>query len=211
MAPQKREQPASWRNASLISGRDGLMRCPWPGDDPLYVAYHDAEWGRPERDSRALYEKLVLDGFQAGLSWITILRKRDAFRAAFEGFAPEKIARFDARRIEKLMGNDAIVRNRAKIEGAVASAKAWLAIEERGSFSDYLWDFVDGAPIVNRPKRMSDAPTQTPLSERISKDLKARGFKFCGPTIVYAFMQAVGMVDDHIEGCWRCGKLGKRE
>ncbi len=186
-----------------MSHLDGLKRCPWPGVDPLYLDYHDNEWGRPERDGRALFEKLTLDGFQAGLSWITILRKREAFRAAFDGFDPAKIARFDQKRVAALMANDAIVRNRAKIEGAVLSAQAWLEIEATTGFSAYLWDFVDGRPIVNRWTRMSDAPTQTPLSERLSKDLKARGFKFCGPTIVYAFMQAVGMVDDHLTGCHR--------
>lgn len=201
--PSAREQPASWRDRAVVSHADGLARCPWPGEDPLYLDYHDNEWGRPERDGRALYEKLVLDGFQAGLSWITILRKREAFRAAFAKFDPAKIARFDQKRIEALMQNDAIVRNRAKIEGAVLSAQAWLEIEETVGFSNYLWGFVDGRTIVNHPKRMSDVPTQTPLSERISKDLKARGFKFCGPTIVYAFMQAVGMVDDHLVGCHR--------
>ncbi|WP_040573700.1 DNA-3-methyladenine glycosylase I [Methylocystis rosea] len=186
-----------------MSHLDGLKRCPWPGVDPLYLDYHDNEWGRPERDGRALFEKLTLDGFQAGLSWITILRKREAFRAAFDGFDPAKIARFDQKRVAALMGNDAIVRNRAKIEGAVLSAQAWLDIEATTGFSDYLWAFVDGRPIVNHWTRMSDVPTQTPLSERLSKDLKARGFKFCGPTIVYAFMQAVGMVDDHLTGCHR--------
>lgn len=198
-----REQPASWRELAVVAHIDGLKRCPWPGVDPLYLSYHDDEWGRPERDGRALFEKLILDGFQAGLSWITILRKREAFRLAFEGFDPATIARFDQKRIAKLMRNDAIVRNRAKIEGAVHSAQAWLEIEARTAFSDYLWDFVDGQPIVNRWTRMSEVPTQTPVSERLSKDLKARGFKFCGPTIVYAFMQAVGMVDDHLVGCHR--------
>jgi DNA-3-methyladenine glycosylase I len=173
----------------------------WAGQDPLYVAYHDEEWGRPERDSRALYEKLVLDGFQAGLSWITILRRREGFRAAFEGFDPQKVARFDARRVEALMQNKAIIRNRAKIEGAVASARAFLEIEERQGFSAYLWDFVEGRPIVNRPRTTAETPTATDLSRRISKDLKSRGFAFCGPTIVYAFMQAVGMVDDHLADC----------
>lgn len=199
--PNAREQPAKWRDAGIIVCSDGKARCPWPGDDPLYVAYHDEEWGRPEHDSRALFEKLVLDGFQAGLSWITILRKREAFREAFAGFEPERVARFNAKRVHDLMLNDGIVRNRAKIEGAVLSARAWIEIEKAQGFSTYLWDFVDGAPIVNNPKRISDVPTQTPLSERLSKDLKARGFKFCGPTIVYAFMQAVGMVDDHLVGC----------
>jgi DNA-3-methyladenine glycosylase I len=198
-----REQPASWRDLGVASHEDGLKRCPWPGVDPLYLAYHDDEWGRPERDGRALFEKLTLDGFQAGLSWITILRKREAFRAAFAGFDPARIARFDQKQMAALMRNDAIVRNRAKIEGAVLSAQAWLEIEAAAGFSDYLWAFVDGRPIVNHWTRMSDVPTQTPLSERLSKDLKARGFKFCGPTIVYAFMQAVGMVDDHLVGCHR--------
>ncbi len=196
-----RENPLAWRDAGVIVHSDGLARCPWAGEDALYMAYHDQEWGAPERDSRALYEKLVLDGFQAGLSWITILRKRDAFRVAFSGFDPERVARFDERRIAALMTNAEIIRNRAKIEGAVASARAWLALEETGGFSSYLWNFVDGRPIVNHPKRTSDIPAQTALSERISKDLKARGFKFCGPTIVYAFMQAVGMVDDHLAEC----------
>jgi DNA-3-methyladenine glycosylase I len=165
------------------------------------VAYHDDEWGKPERDSRALFEKLVLDGFQAGLSWITILRKREAFRTAFAGFDPARIARFDDSRVHELMQNAGIVRNRAKIEGAVLSARAWLAMEEKEGFSAFLWDFVSGAPIVNHPRRMAEVPTQTPLSERLSKSLKARGFKFCGPTIVYAFMQATGMVDDHLVDC----------
>ena len=203
-----REQPASWRDLGVASHEDGLKRCPWPGVDPLYLAYHDNEWGRPERDSRALFEKLTLDGFQAGLSWITILRKREAFRTAFAGFDPARIARFDQKQIAALMRNDAIVRNRAKIEGAVLSAQAWLEIEAATGFSDYLWAFVDGRPIVNHWTRMSDVPTQTPLSERLSKDLKARGFKFCGPTIVYAFMQAVGMVDDHLVGCHRHSGCG---
>jgi len=203
-----REQPASWRDLGVASYEDGLKRCPWPGVDPLYLAYHDDEWGRPERDSRALFEKLTLDGFQAGLSWITILRKREAFRAAFAGFDPARIARFDQKQIAALMRNDAIVRNRAKIEGAVLSAQAWLQIEAATGFSDYLWAFVDGRPIVNHWTRMSDVPTQTQLSERLSKDLKARGFKFCGPTIVYAFMQAVGMVDDHLVGCHRHSGCG---
>jgi DNA-3-methyladenine glycosylase I len=165
------------------------------------MAYHDEEWGRPERDSRALFEKLVLDGFQAGLSWITILRKRDAFREAFDGFEPAAVARFDDRRVHDLMQNDGIVRNRAKIEGAVSSARVWLKIEAEQGFSAYLWEFVDGAPIINYPKRISDIPTQSAVSERLSKDLKAKGFKFCGPTIVYAFMQAVGMVNDHLVDC----------
>ncbi len=185
----------------MLPHADGRTRCPWPGLDPLYVAYHDNDWGRPERDSRALFEKLILDGFQAGLSWITILRKRDAFRSAFDGFDPLRMARFSDKRVEKLMRNDGIVRNRAKIEGAILSARAWIEIESTEGFSTYLWRHVDGKPVVNNFRRMSEAPTQTALSEKISKDLKARGFRFCGPTIVYAFMQAVGMVDDHLVDC----------
>ncbi len=190
-----------------------LKRCPWPGTDPLYVAYHDEEWGVPERDDRALYEKLVLDGFQAGLSWITILRKREAFREAFDGFAPERVARFTARKVEALMRDPGIVRNRAKIEGAIASARAWLALMEQGpGFSAYLWGFVDGRPIVNRHKTIGEIPAETELSRAIAKDLKSRGFKFCGPTVVYAFMQATGMVNDHLVSCHRhaaCAKLGR--
>jgi DNA-3-methyladenine glycosylase I len=200
---KKRQNPLAWRDAGPVVHADGESRCPWCGTDPVYVGYHDAEWGKEERCSRALYEKLVLDGFQAGLSWIVVLRKRDAFRTAFEGFDPEKIARFDDARVEALMRDAGIVRNRAKIEGAVASARAYLEIDAARGFSTYLWDFVDGRPIVNRPRRTSEIPAQTTLSERISRDLKARGFKFCGPTIVYAFMQAVGMVDDHLAECWR--------
>jgi DNA-3-methyladenine glycosylase I len=199
----ERQNPSAWRDAKLADHGDGKARCPWCGEDKLYVAYHDEEWGRPEFSSRALFEKLALDGFQAGLSWIVILRKRESFRRAFEGFDPERVARFDAARVEALLADPSIVRNRAKIEGVILSARAFLEIEATTGFSRYLWDFVDGAPIVNRPKGMSDVPAQTPLSQRISKDLKARGFKFCGPTVVYAFMQAVGMVDDHLAGCWR--------
>jgi DNA-3-methyladenine glycosylase I len=212
-SPRDKEQlnPASWRDKGAVAHADDLMRCPWAGFDPLYVAYHDQEWGWPEKDSRALYEKLVLDGFQAGLSWLTILRKREAFRLAFEGFDPERIARFDARRIEALMQNAGIVRNRAKIEGAVKSARAWLKIEEAQGFSAYLWDFVDGRPIVNNPKTTRDVPAQTQLSQRLAKDLKARGFAFCGPTIVYAFMQAVGMVDDHLAQCHRNAAHANRD
>ncbi len=194
--------PKSWRDAEALARADGRTRCPWCKDDPLYVAYHDEEWGRPERSSRALYEKLMLDGFQAGLSWIAILRKRQNFRDAFEGFEPERVAAFDAARIDAMMQNAGLVRNRAKLEGAVASAKAYLAIEAREGFSNYIWDFVDGRPIDNHPRSMSEVPAQTALSQRIAKDLKARGFKFCGPTIVYAFMQAVGMVDDHLADCF---------
>ncbi len=181
---------------------DGLLRCPWPGEDPFYVAYHDTEWGVPGYDDRALFEKLILDGFQAGLSWITILRKRDNFRRAFDGFEPATIARYDARKIEALMNDAGIVRNRAKIEGTVAGARAYLKIMEDGaSFSRLLWDFVGGAPKVNSFKTVRSVPASTPVSIAMSKELSSRGFKFVGPTIVYAFMQATGMVNDHLVSC----------
>jgi DNA-3-methyladenine glycosylase I len=194
-----------------ISHPDGLTRCPWPKLDPLYVAYHDNEWGVPEFDDRALYEKLVLDGFQAGLSWITILRKRDNFRRAFSEFQPEKIARYTPKKVERLMQDEGIVRNRMKIEGAVLSARAWLNIMEKGSgFSHLLWDFVDGKPKVNSFRSTKQVPAESAISQKMSKELASRGFKFCGPTIVYAFMQAVGMVNDHLVSCHRhaaCNKL----
>ncbi len=182
---------------------DGLRRCPWPGVDAAYVAYHDDEWGVPELDSRALFEKLLLDGFQAGLSWISILRKRDNFRRAFDGFDPQKIAAYDAAKLESLMADAGIIRNRAKINGAVSSARLYLDIEAKQGFSNYLWDFVDGRPVVNRFRVMEEVPAATALSEKLSRDLKQRGFKFCGPTIIYAFMQAVGMVNDHLVDCHR--------
>lgn len=192
---------------------DDKIRCVWPGADPLYLAYHDEEWGVPERDDRALYEKLILDGFQAGLSWITILRKRDAFRAAFDEFQPEKIARYGPDKVEALMQNGGIVRNRAKIEAAIVSARAYLKIQEGPGFSNYLWDFVGGKPVQNAFRDSSEIPAQTALSVRLSKDLKTKGFNFCGPTIIYAFCQAIGMVNDHLVTCWRhaeCAALAKR-
>lgn len=178
-----------------------MDRCTWCGDDPLYVAYHDHEWGRPETDSRALYEKLVLDGFQAGLAWITILRKREAFRARFDGFDPSRIARWSEAEVKAALADPGIVRHRGKIEAAIGNARAWLAIEAREGFSIWLWAFVDGRPVVNNPRSMADIPAETPLSHTISKALKAEGFRFCGPTIVYAFLQACGLVIDHVEGC----------
>jgi DNA-3-methyladenine glycosylase I len=200
--------------SAAIPHPDGLQRCPWPKQDPLYLAYHDEEWGVPEFDDRALYEKLVLDGFQAGLSWITILRKRENFRRAFGGFEPQKIARYTPKKIEALMQDAGIVRNRAKIDGAVLSARAWLEVMEKGpGFSKLLWDFVDGRPLVNRHQTMAQVPAETDISRAMSKELSARGFKFCGPTIVYAFMQAVGMVNDHLLSCHRhaaCAQLLKR-
>jgi DNA-3-methyladenine glycosylase I len=183
---------------------DGLSRCPWPGTDPLYVAYHDEEWGVPEWDDRALFEKLILDGFQAGLSWITILRKRDAFRAAFDGFDPEKIAGYGERKFAELMANPGIVRNGAKVQAAPALARVWLDLQGKGGFARHLWGFVDGRPIARPRKSLADIPAKTPEAEAMSSDLKQRGAKFVGPTIVYAFMQAVGMVNDHLVGCHRC-------
>jgi DNA-3-methyladenine glycosylase I len=183
---------------------DGVRRCPWAAQDPLYVAYHDTEWGVPEFDDRALYEKLILDGFQAGLSWITILRKRENFRRAFDGFEPEKIARYAPKKIGRLMQDAGIVRNRMKIEGAVLSARAYLEVMEREQgFSRLLWGFLDGRPKTNMYRSTKQVPAETALSRQISKELKSRGFKFCGPTIVYAFMQAVGMVNDHLVSCHR--------
>jgi DNA-3-methyladenine glycosylase I len=189
--------------------KTAIKRCHWPGDDPLYMAYHDEEWGVPERDSRALYEKLVLDGFQAGLSWITILRKRDAFRAGFKGFEPDRVARFGAKDVEHLLKDAGIVRHRGKIEGAIANARATLELEADGGLSKFLWDYVDGTPVQNAFAERSKIPAETPLSREISKALKSRGFKFCGPTIVYAFMQAVGMVNDHVVTCFRHDALAR--
>ncbi len=179
-------------------------RCTWPGQDPLYIAYHDDEWGVPLRDDRALFEMLVLEGAQAGLSWITILRKRKNYRAAFDGFEPAKIARYTPAKVARLMQDEGIVRNRLKIEGAVLSARAWLKIMEEGpGFSAFLWEFVGGEPIVNRFRKSESVPAETDISRKLSKELKRRGFKFVGPTIVYAFMQAVGMVNDHLVSCYR--------
>ena len=181
-----------------------LPRCKWPGSDPLYIAYHDHEWGVPLRDSRALFEMLQLEGAQAGLSWITILRKRENFRRAFDGFDPHKIARYDKRKTARLMQDAGIVRNRMKIDGAVLSARAWLEVMENGpGFANLLWDFLDGQPKINRFKTTRSVPAETPVSKAMSKELVARGFKFVGPTIVYAFMQAVGMVNDHLVTCHR--------
>ena len=187
---------------------DGLHRCPWPGEDPLYMAYHDTEWGVPDYDDRALFEKLILDGFQAGLSWITILRKRDNFRKAFDDFEPSKIVRYSDKKLAALMNDAGIVRNRAKIEGTVNSAKAYLKIMEEGpGFSAFLWDFVDGKPKINQFKTTASVPAATPISTKMSKELVARGFKFVGPTIVYAWMQAVGIVNDHAIDCFRRSQM----
>ncbi|MCL2778721.1 MAG: DNA-3-methyladenine glycosylase I [Polyangiaceae bacterium] len=193
---------------STILHPDGHMRCFWPGTDPLYVAYHDVDWGVPEIDGRALFEKLVLDGFQAGLSWITILRKRENFRSAFDGFEPQRMARYTDRKIASLMADAGIVRNRAKIEGAVKSACAYLDLAGKQDFSAFIWDFVDGEPVQNKWRDRSEIPAETDISRRLSKALADKGFKFCGPTIVYAFMQAVGMVNDHFVDCWRHDAIG---
>jgi DNA-3-methyladenine glycosylase I len=192
---------------------DGIKRCSWATQDPIYVAYHDEEWGVPEWDDRALYEKLMLDGFQAGLSWITILRKRENFRRAFDDFNPEKIARYTPKKVERLMQDAGIVRNRAKIEGAVGSARAFLKIMDSGpGFSKMLWDHLGHKPKENKFRERKQIPTESEISRAMSKELLNHGFKFVGPTIVYAFMQAVGMVNDHLTTCHRhapCAKLSK--
>lgn len=181
-----------------------IERCSWCGDDPLYVAYHDEEWGVPVYDDHTLFEFLILEGAQAGLSWSTILKKREGYRAAFDGFDPAIVARYDERKTAELLADAGIVRNRLKVASAVSNAQAFLAVqEERGSFSDYIWGFVDGAPIQNEWRALAEIPAKTPLAETISKDLKKRGFRFVGPTIVYAHMQATGMVNDHVVGCFR--------
>lgn len=179
-------------------------RCAWVGDDPLYVAYHDQEWGVPVHDDRVLFEFLILEGAQAGLSWITILRKRDNYRRAFDGFDPHKIARYDDAKVRTLLADPGIVRNRLKIAATIQNAKAFLAVQkEFGSFDAYIWQFVDGKPKHNRWKTIAEAPAKTPESDALSKDLLRRGFKFVGSTICYAFMQAVGMVNDHTVDCFR--------
>jgi DNA-3-methyladenine glycosylase I len=186
-------------------------RCWWCGEDPLYVAYHDTEWGVPVHDERTLFEFLVLEGAQAGLSWITILRKRDAYRKAFGNFDVEKVARYDARKVESLLQNPGIVRNRLKVESAVKNAKAFIAVQEAfGSFDAYQWRFVDGKPIQNLWRGRKDIPARTAISDAFSKDLKKRGFSFVGSTIVYAHMQAVGMVNDHLVDCFRHRQLKRR-
>lgn len=179
-------------------------RCPWPKEDPQYVAYHDEEWGVPEYDSRALWEKLVLDGFQAGLAWITILRKRENFRAAFDNFDPEKVARYGDADRTRLMADAGIIRSNAKIDMAINGAKIFLAMRDRGEdFSEFCWSFVDGQPLQNRFNADTGIPPQTPLAVEVAKALKARGFKFCGPVITYAWMEATGMVNDHLTTCFR--------
>jgi len=186
-------------------------RCAWANPkEPIYVAYHDEEWGVPEYDPRALWEKLVLDGFQAGLAWITILKKREAFRAAFANFDPEIVARFGEVDRARLMSDAGIVRSNAKIDAAIAGARIWLDMRDRGEdFSQFLWAFTDGKPVQNAWGAIGQVPAQTPLAADVAKALKAKGFKFCGPVIVYAFMQAVGMVNDHLTGCFRHAEVAR--
>jgi len=185
-----------------------VTRCSWAGEDPLYIAYHDREWGRPGHVDRKLFEMLILEGAQAGLSWLTILRKREGYRRAFAGFDPAKVARFDRRKIAVLLRNESIVRNRLKIESAVRNARVFRRIQrEHGSFDAFIWRLVDGAPIVNRWATVAEIPARTQVSEAMSKELKTRGMSFVGPTICYAFMQAVGMVNDHTVDCFRRDEL----
>ncbi|WP_019961278.1 DNA-3-methyladenine glycosylase I [Woodsholea maritima] len=185
-----------------------MERCAWPGEDPLYCAYHDEEWGVPEYDDRALFEKLMLDGFQAGLAWITILRKRDGMREAFDGFDPEIIARYGEADIERLLTDARIIRSRTKINAAIGNARAYLDIQASAKpFSERLWDFVDEKPVQNHFASMKEVPAQTPTSEKMAKELKRLGFKFCGPVIVYAFMQATGFVNDHMTSCFCHAKV----
>jgi DNA-3-methyladenine glycosylase I len=181
-----------------------MARCPWCGEDPLYVAYHDEEWGAPVHDETRHFEFLLLETQQAGLSWITILRKREAYRRAFAGFDAEKVARFTEGKVERLLGDASIIRNRRKIEGAIKNARAFLKVrEEFGSFDEYLWRFVEGRPVVHSPGVLADIPVTTPLSDAVSADLKARGFSFVGSTTIYAHLQAVGLVNDHLTSCFR--------
>ncbi len=180
-----------------------MDRCGWAGPEQIYKDYHDTDWGVPEYESRALWEKLILDGFQAGLSWLTILKKRENFRMAFHGFDPDIIAGWGEDEVERLLGNAGIIRHRGKIEATIGNARAWQKIEQDQGFDRFLWDYVGGAPQQNRWASLAEVPAQTPLSAQISRDLKKAGFRFCGPTIVYAFMQAVGMVNDHLVTCPR--------
>lgn len=189
-----------------------IRRCPWAGSDPLYVRYHDEEWGVPKTKDRDFFEKLILEGFQSGLSWITVLRKREAFREAFDGFEPEKVARFGEAKVAALLADPGIIRHRGKIEAAIANARAYLALAETQSLTQFFWGFVDGAAIQNRFASTKEVPPQTALSRAVSKELKARGFKFCGPTTAYALMQSSGLVNDHLISCHRhdaCAALAR--
>lgn len=188
-----------------------MKRCAWAGDDPLMVSYHDAEWGVPSRDDRHLFEMLTLEGAQAGLSWMTILRKRGGYAKGFAGFDPARVARFDPRRVERLLADPRIVRNRLKVESTVNNAARILEVQaEHGSFAAYLWDRVDGRPLHGSWRALADLPAETPLSRELSRDLKRRGFRFVGPTVCYAFMQAAGLVNDHTVGCFRYAELTSR-
>ena len=188
-----------------------LSRCAWPGNDPLYVQYHDEEWGVPVHDDRKLFEFLILEGAQAGLSWITILRKRPAYQAAYAGFDPEIVARYDEAKFADLMANPDIVRNRLKIQASISNARAFLKVQQEfGSFDAYIWQFVEGKPLQGARQTLADLPAKTPIAEALSKDLIQRGFKFVGPTIIYAHMQATGMVNDHTNDCFRYRALGGR-
>lgn len=184
-------------------GAEERVRCPWCGTDPLYVEYHDREWGVPLHGSRELWEALILDSFQAGLAWITVLRKRENFRRAFGDFDPVRVAAYGEADIQRLLGDAGIIRHRGKIEAAIAGARAWLRIEEREGFAQFLWRFVDGEPVQNRFRRLADVPAQTPVSEAMSRALRDEGFRFVGPTCVYAFMQGAGLVNDHLVDCFR--------
>lgn len=186
-----------------------MERCGWAGPEEIYKDYHDTDWGVPEYDSRALWEKLVLDGFQAGLSWLTILKKRENFRAAFHGFDPNIIAGWGEDEVARLLGDAGIIRHRGKIEATIGNARAWQKIEQKQDFDTFLWSYVGGAPLQNHWASLAEVPAQTPLSLQISKDLKKAGFRFCGPTIVYAFMQAVGMVNDHLVTCPRHAEVAR--
>lgn len=178
-------------------------RCPWAGDLPIYIEYHDCEWGRPVYDDNKLFEMLILEGMQAGLSWITVLKKREAFREAFDGFNPRKVARYDEAKIRELLANENIIRNRLKLNAAVTNARAFLEVQEKyGSFRQFIWAYVDDTPVRNHWETAQDVPTKTPLSDQISRDLKKLGFRFAGSTIVYSFMQATGMVNDHLTSCY---------
>ncbi|WP_038035301.1 DNA-3-methyladenine glycosylase I [Thermopetrobacter sp. TC1] len=192
----------AWEEDVIVHA-DGRARCGWCGRDPLYVRYHDEEWGVPERDGQKLFEKLVLDTFQAGLSWLTILRKRTAFRRAFAGFDPEVIAAWGDAEVNRLMQNAGIVRNRAKIEAAITNARAVCAMGGPVAFSRFLWEFVDGTPVINAPRTRAEVPAQSPLSRKVAGALKARGFAFCGPVVVQAFLQAAGLINDHLISCHR--------
>jgi DNA-3-methyladenine glycosylase I len=197
----------------MQSMAEAVERCPWAGNDSLYVRYHDEEWGVPKHTDQEFFEKLILEGFQAGLSWITILRKREAFREAFHGFDAEKMAAFGPTDIEKLLANPGIIRHRGKIEAAVTSAKAYIAMQERESLAGFFWSAVDGKPMQNAWSSSSQVPPNTAISDALSKGLKARGFRFCGPTTVYALMQSHGLVNDHLVSCFRhaeCAALARR-